>query len=404
MTQLQTLQDIYGKISDIYDKFCDFDIRLTDVQTKTTKTYDKLISIESDIATIKTYVTANLSGTFEWTSCDDENEDSNSDLPVVVTILIDALVSNLVGLVVSAELGGLRISPLVTAIISTVADVVKNAIGDYIKDLIKQVNKPVPKINSVAYGGQGLYAISGQINLLAKHLDKMTQLLCPDLSVSIASVECKQDATGGFGLTPSIKLIKGRGLEILSPIAEQLSAQQSAIAKSICLISNAQTESVPLFIGEKFEALPVTSQLVLRFIWKDATTRAEKILSWYVSIPDPIPCDQIDWCKHFDGMERNIGNVFASVQFGTHKNKSQCYFQKEEEAIDFMVKYIIPLSQTKPVLGNDGQPVRIVKNGTPKRKPRNRILKCASATWVDIDPNTGEPKTTWTFKPLVKKC
>ncbi|MEE3716286.1 hypothetical protein V2H45_05960 [Tumidithrix elongata RA019] len=452
MTQLQTLQDIYSKINDIYEKFCDFDTRLTNVETKVTNIetkvtntynklvsvetkltdiydklisiesdvintynklvsfekkitdiYDKLITIESDVSTIKGYVSINITGEFEFTSCKDEPAPT-VPYPAIVDALISALISNLTNLIINAAFGRFKANPLINLVISKVSELVSNALADFISQLIRQTLKPAPKIITLTYTGQGLNGIANQVSMLAKHLDKMTQLLCPDLTIPISSLECVKDNTGSFSLVPTSKVITGRGFNILAPLGSELSRQQGKIVESVCNISSSGSDAVPIFIGEKFEMLPVSSQLVLKFQHKDAKTREEKKSAWYVSIPDPIPCEKIFWCVHFEPMQRVIGNVFATVKFGSHKNKTSCYFQSEEEAIAFMTKWIIPLSQTKPVMGNDDLPVRIVKNGSPLRKPRNRVLKVVSATWIDIDKDTGEPKNVWTFKPPRNGC
>jgi len=155
--------------------------------------------------------------------------------------------------------------------------------------------------------------------------------------------------------------------------------------------------AIVLHPGEKYEHLPIDSQLVLEFRMVDAQTKQDKARTWHISIPQPRPVEELNWETHFAPLTRTIGYVSARIAWVNHKNETHGWFDTRENAISFMEK-LLAISTLEPQINDNGSFVRITTDGNPKRKPRNRVVKCTRAVWVSISEN-GEPKDICIFQP-----
>lgn len=162
---------------------------------------------------------------------------------------------------------------------------------------------------------------------------------------------------------------------------------------------NSQTEqeciAFPIFPGDKYNHVRASTQLVLSFAIKDPETPKEKLSRWHMSVPSPIPCEDLDWCTHFDGMERNLGDIYATVDWGTGAITT-CYCITRENARSFLERWIMPLSSA-------AGSIRITEGGSPKRKPKKRTLKCVEAIYVTMGSD-GDPEKIACLKPPEKGC
>ena len=183
----------------------------------------------------------------------------------------------------------------------------------------------------------------------------------------------KGDPKFRFDTVPVIKGLELERIKEFDEIAE-IRAQECAKEK------DKEPECpIPLHIGELYEHLPVSNQLVLEFSKKGDPKRSR----WHLAVPAPRPCETYNWCRDFHPLVRTMGNVAARVSWQNHSLRTLAYFDTEQNAEEFMQK-LIGLSTLKPVVNADGKSIRITKNGSPRRKPRNREIRCTRVVFVTM--------------------
>jgi hypothetical protein len=245
---------------------------------------------------------------------------------------------------------------------------------------------------------------------IAKGLEDLTPPVLADASNPYPIVPKPKPDIEKFGLPITIirylnQALKFSGKGLLIEIAKTI--LENIIQDTLTRLlkgSDAELIAFPVFHGEQNESIKVGTQLVLSFAVKEPKDSKEALSRWHLSIPNPVPCETLDWCKHFEPMERKIGNIMARVYWAEFTSNTYAYFETRDHAIEFMTKLILPLSSSKPIDGNDGGPVRVTDNGSPKRKPRHRTIKCVEAIYVTIDSATGEPEKIACLKPPAQGC
>ncbi len=151
--------------------------------------------------------------------------------------------------------------------------------------------------------------------------------------------------------------------------------------------------------GEQFEELAVDNQLIIEFGLEKPTNIKERQIRYRFVVPKPIPCENLDWNKHFKPMRRTIGSVKARIIWIDHQLRTFAYFDTEDNAVKFMEELIVPLCSLKPLQADKNtSPVQIFKRSNPKRKPRNRTVIAIRAVYVEMGQD-GEPKTVKVIKP-----
>ncbi len=187
----------------------------------------------------------------------------------------------------------------------------------------------------------------------------------------------------------NVQVIKGLEVERAKEFEElaQLRAKQACESNS--------GSSVPLHIGERYEHLAITNQLILEFKTVDRKG-SDKDSKWHLYVPSPKPCEEYVWANDFEPLIRTLGTTSARIEWQNHTGKTTAYFRNEDEAQSFMENLILPLSTLTPVRNAEGKAVRISKNGSPRRTPRNRQIRCTRVVWVEIGAN-GETSKTKTF-------
>lgn len=155
--------------------------------------------------------------------------------------------------------------------------------------------------------------------------------------------------------------------------------------------------------GEIFEEVRVNNQLIIEFKLVNPQNNAEKKSKWRIAIPSPVPCEKTDWKRNFEPMVRTLGTVRSRLIWKDHQLQTVAYFDNEENAIQFMENYVIPLSTLKPIKNeSDLTAVQIFKHSNPKRRPKNRTIACSRAIFVEIDKN-GETSVIKVLKPPIER-
>jgi prefoldin subunit 5 len=207
---------------------------------------------------------------------------------------------------------------------------------------------------------------------------------------------CKDDGTPEFE-NQDVRVLKGLEDERAKEFNEL-----AALRAESCKKPPEQECSIPLHIGELYEHLPISHQLVLEFqtVKRDGKDKKSR---WHMSIPEPKPCEDYDWCRDFEPLKRTLGTVSARIQWEDHSMKTAAYFSNEGDAESFMENKILKLSTIKPVRNPEGKAIRISKFGSPKRRPRERPIQCNRAIWIKMGTN-GEVEETRIFLPPPKGC
>jgi hypothetical protein len=191
-----------------------------------------------------------------------------------------------------------------------------------------------------------------------------------------------------------------------SEVIDAIRGTESQTAKEFLEIAKIRAQEcqkstdcpIPMHIGELYEHLPVSNQLVLEFAQKDDPKRSR----WHLAVPAPRPCDTYDWCRDFQPLVRTMGNVAARITWKNHTMKTAAWCDTEQNAEEFMNK-LINLSTLEPVVNADGKSIRITKNGSPRRKPRNREIRCVRAVFVTMGSD-GEASEVKVMLPPPNGC
>lgn len=209
-------------------------------------------------------------------------------------------------------------------------------------------------------------------------------------TIQVTVFERCEGETPVFGVQ-SLRVIKGLEAERAKAFLELANIRAQECKKS-------SDCPIPMHIGELYEHLPVSSQLVLEFSRKDDLKRSR----WHLAVPAPRPCETYDWCRDFQPLVRTMGNVAARVSWKDHSLKTLGWFDTEQNAEEFMQK-LIGLSTLQPVVNADGKSIRITKNGSPRRKPKNREIRCTRVVFVTMGAD-GEASEVKVMLPPPNGC
>jgi hypothetical protein len=188
-------------------------------------------------------------------------------------------------------------------------------------------------------------------------------------------------------------LYSGNGLEGLSQQLDAISVLVKTGIKAAC--DSASTVIMP---DARFEQFKASRQLVITWGTKYPTQGGSL---WHTYLPNPLP--DLNWCKDFDRLQHEKGNIYGHVEWENSKIPTGIYCSSEEEVARILLT-LIRLSAAKPTLNELGQPKVVIQKGnSSKRNIQVRPLKAVRVAISEIATD-GEISSVQCFTPPLGGC